>query len=62
MPYKLKAELTTMYNTDDLKLKQAKAGENLKIILKEAFGEEQGKTLVYKGCVACSPYDLCPVF
>lgn len=58
MPYKMSAEIAMIRNTDDQLVKYAKAGENVKLRLKGLENED----LVYKGCVMCSPSDLCPVF
>ena len=58
MPYKAPAEIVTIHNSDDQLVQYAKAGENIKLHLKGLPNED----FVYKGCILCSPTDLCASF
>ena len=58
MPYKLPAEVSSIQNTEDQLIPYAKAGENVKLRLKGLPNEDY----IYKGCLLCSPTDLCAVF
>lgn len=58
MPYKLPVEIASIRNTDDQLVRYAKAGENVKLIVKGLPSDDY----IYKGCLLCSPTDLCAVF
>lgn len=58
MPFKLPAEIVSISNTDDNLVKYAKAGENVKLVLKGLPSDDY----IYKGCLLCAPTDLCAVF
>jgi len=58
MPYKLPAEISAIQNTDEQLVPYAKAGENVKLRIKGLVNDDY----IYKGCLLCSPSDLCSVF
>ena len=58
MPYKMPITIVSIQNTDDQYVAYAKAGENIKFRVKGLPTED----FIYKGCILCSPDNLCPVF
>ncbi len=58
MPYKHSVEVTSIENTDDQLVPYAKAGENIKFRIKGLPSDD----FIYKGCLLCSPDNLCPIF